>query len=253
MRCPTVGYLLLSFVVIIAWPSRDARASDTVETYLVRRSYAELYLYHGGLGRYRLDRSASALWLGGYGIVPALSVYVGAQLEPAAFDLQGGLWLGVFGTPVDTRHFDLDLGVDVGGPGPTQLQITPSLELNFDAEDDLAGWGVYARVELPIYDLGPQRGGVHPARWAPVMDLDLTVGTYIALAPGHQLLLEHALSIPAGSVPLSGLALGYNVVVSEAFELLTEVSLALPQGPDEPAGVGVMFGFVATLPATPNR
>ena len=56
-------------------------------------------------------------------------------------------WLsGIFGTPVDSDHFDLDLFLDASF-SPDEFGLTPALELNFDLAPDLEVWGVYIRVE----------------------------------------------------------------------------------------------------------
>lgn len=256
LHCPLerLAHAALVAAALLAsslWPRAEARAADTVETFDPGLSNLELYLVYDGLTRSRRKRSLGLEWVAGYGIVPAFSVYVGARMQTvfAPVDLGGELMLGVLATPLDTRHFDLDLGLDLSGPEPAQLSAAPNIELNFDAEDQLARWGTYARASLPVHGGGRLAG----SRPTVAVDLELTFGAYSSVARGHQILLEHRLVVPAMSTPGSGLALGYNVVCSEVFELLTEASVTFVDGYRLP-DVAVLVGFVATVPgAAPRR
>ena len=73
----------------------------------------------------------------------------------------------------------------------------------------------------------------------------------MTVAPGHQLLVEQRLRASPTALELPSFALGYNVVCSEVFELLSEVSVALVPG--RRPELGLVFGFVATLPDTSRR
>ncbi len=48
---------------------------------------------------------------------------------------------------------------------------------------------------------------------------------------------------------MGGLALGYNVTLSESIELINQLYLDIPQR-DDPVAVGLMIGFIATLPSS---
>ncbi len=240
-------------VALLALPSY-ARANDTVETWDVGATDVDFYLGYDGIGAPRDERATSADLMLGYGLVPNLSAYLGATIE-ADMDLaaEPTVYLGVFGTLVDTDHVDFDLFLDVsaGGPGLSSAEIAPSFELNLDASPDLATWGGYLRAGLVAYgraeDENPEAGSVGVA-------LDLNPGVYVTVADGHQVLLEYDMRLHANpeedeeAVSVGGVALGYNVTLSDALELITQAHVSIPTGGEGAAG-GVVVGFIATLPA----
>ena len=165
----------------------------------------------------------------------------------------GEISLGLFGTPLDTNHVDLDLFLDLrlGGDGFSELQIAPALELNLDLRPERELWGIFLNVAAPIYR---EISGEQEATSADVVvSIEATLGTYLTLARRHQLLLDlelafHPLASPGElSVELGSVGLGYNVALCDAIELIIEARFDLPQG-DEDFSVGLMTGFIATIP-----
>ncbi len=59
----------------------------------------------------------------------------------------------------------------------------------------------------------------------------------------------HLRNIDEKITDVGGLALGYNVTLSKSIELINQLCLDLPQQ-NEPVAVGLMIGFIATLPTS---
>ncbi len=250
----------LSFCVTAVASGGAARAADTTETFDVGATDAELYMGFDGIGNQGGEGALYGDILLGYGLVEGFSAYLGTTLSASEFFTDGNadVYLGIFGTPIDTDHLDLDLFMDVaaGGGGFDEFTVTPATELNVDVRPDTGLWGLYLRAGVPIYGhIEESEGGdLEHRRTA---DVELTPGTYWTLAERHQILLEYDMALhPAPSpderaVDVGGVALGYNVAIAGPIELVTQVYLDIPQQ-DEPATVGVMAGFIATMPS-PHR
>ncbi|NOZ01560.1 MAG: hypothetical protein GXP54_06690 [Deltaproteobacteria bacterium] len=253
--CVTISLLLLPGAVM---------AADTVETWDVGATDVDFYLGYDGIGLRRPDRTVFGDMMLGYGILDRFSAYLGMTLQgtDAFTDGTASLYLGIYGTPVDTDHFDLDLFLDVstGGDGLKEFQVSPSLEMNFDLDPDLRTWGMYLRVGFPVYGrtVFPP-GKPNTPEHEVAFHIETTAGTYWTVAEGHQLLLEYDMGLhPLPSdevygVNVGGVALGYNVCVVEdcALELINQVYFDIPQA-GENFSVGIMMGFIATLPSV-NR
>lgn len=244
-------------MALLAGAAGSARAADTVEPWDAGAFDVDLYLAFDGLGPGAPDRTYSSDVMVGYGLLPKLSIYLGTQLE-ADRDLAGvppAVYLGAFGSALQTNHVDLDLFLDLRATGLSvrDLRLGPSFEINLDAHPEMRSAGLYLRVALPLV----RRRGTEDS--APedetALALEATLGAYMHLAPGHQLLLQpDAIYRPApldGETrwELGGLALGYNVLLGERLELITQVFVDLPQR-DEEHLVGMMSGLIVTLPGT---
>lgn len=244
------------FVLMIAVYA-PARAADTVETWDVGATDVDFYCGFDGMGPEDGERGLYGDIMLGYGLVERFSAYLGTTLSANDHFTEGNadVYLGIFGTPLDTDHFDLDLFLDVGagGNGFDEFSLTPSTELNLDLEPDLGSWGIYLRAGVPVYGRFEQEesGNTEHQRAA---DVQLNPGTYLTIAHRHQVLLEYDMAFhpKAGpddhAVDIGGIALGYNVVLADPIELITQVYLDIPQE-DEQAAVGVMVGFIATMPS----
>ena len=233
------------------------RAADTVETWDPGATEVEFYLGYDGIGLAWPGQTVFADLLLGYGIVDRFSAYLGVSLQGdgSLGNGEAGVYTGVFGTAVDTDHFDLDflLNFGVGGAGLSELLVLPAAELNFDLDPQRRSFGAYLRVGVPVHGENRDSEASDDGGYRTVFDVVLNPGIYVTFAERHQLLLEynmafHVQSFEAHRVSLGGVALGYNVVLSERIELITQIYLHVPQF-DDPASVGFMTGFVATLPA----
>ncbi len=243
--------------------SGTARATDTIETFDEGAMDLELYGGVEGLGLARDDPRLFGDTTLGYGIVDRLSGYLrgaGSTNDQLAEE-SGELGTGLFGTPLDSDHVDLDLIIDlsVDSAGPA---VTPGVEINLDAAPDQAFWGAYLRAEERFAGREEATGSAPPGaaveeaaepepELAPVTAA--TLGLYLTMADDHQLLVEAnglLRNNPAEdehALDLGGVALGYNVALHESFELINQLCLDVPVREDESFAAGLVIGFIATI------
>lgn len=236
--------------------SEASWAADTVETWDVGATDVESYIGMDGLGRHKEARSYYGDMMLGYGLVDRFSAYLGTSLA-AVGGLASGFstqYFGIFGTPLDSDHLDVDLFFDMSSGGPEQrLEVRPALELNVDADPEMQTWGVYLRAPLPVYGQKFKTGAAHTS-----FHLESTLGAYAHLATSHQFLVEYVMEYhpdPAQGerrTTIGGVSVGYNVVLSDSIELINEVFLDIPQGDEKTAGA-LMTGFIATLPSPGSK
>ncbi len=234
-----------------------ASAADTTEPFDLGATDVDFYVGFDGMGPQGGERALYGDIMLGYGLTPRLSGYVGTTLSANEQFADGNadVYLGLYGTPLDTDHFDLDLFLDfsAGGDGFDDFALTPMTELNFDLTPDLGSWGLYARIALPLYGQ-PKEGD--PDEHERALDVVLNPGTYVSLGDRHQILVEYEMSFhpkateDGHTTDVGGVALGYNVSLTPdgSFELVNQVFLDIP-GKDEQAAVGVSTGFIVTLPS----
>jgi len=237
--------------------SPAANAADTIETFNPGASDVEMYVGYDGIGLDKEQRTVFGDMMLGYGLRDGLSAYAGVVLEGDDGFSTGSTtnYIGVFGTPVDSDHFDLDLIFGVSSGGPDQLfELRPVVELNLDSDPDMAGVGAYVRAPFPIYGREVS-SPIHPTdnETELTFQVETTAGAYAMLAPGHQLLVEYNMGFhPAPNdderaTDIGGVSLGYNVEVADGLELINQVFVDIPQD-DEGASFGVMTGLLATVP-----
>lgn len=238
--------------------AREARAADTIETWDAGGANVEVYMLMDGFGHGARSQALGADLLAGWGLSDRLSVYLSTSLSADGYPTAGAaeLALGVFGTPIDTDHFDVDLLLDIcaAGGGLGEFCLAPGLELNYDAAPGGTAWGLYARAGLLLTgreaDAGADPAAARPER---IVDAHATLGAYLTLDQRRQLLLEFDMTFhdrpAAGMAPaeVGGVALGYNALLTGALELISQVRLDLPQS-GERTSLGGMVGFIATLP-----
>jgi hypothetical protein len=243
----------LSLLTVLA--AAPAAAVDTVETFGKGEGDLEFYTGLDGLGADAPDQTVGGSMVMGWGVAERFSAYLATavtadgHLGAAATDLD----FGVFGTPVDTDHLDLDLMLDICSPSGDAVSVSPGLELNLDASPTMDSWGVFLGAAAAV-------SGHHADGEAPERQLDwaLGIGVYRALGPGRQLFLSYDATVrecPEPGRPSyehGGLAVGYNAVLGDTMELITEARTGFGGGGD-PSTLGFMIGFVATLagPASP--
>ena len=260
-------FLCLLLLLVSVLSSRAVFAADTVETFDVGATDVDFYVGVDGLGNERYEKTLYTDMMLGYGLIPGFSAYFGAAGESNECfgDGSGNLYFGVYGTPLDSDHVDLDLflGSDIA---PGAFSLMPSLELNFDLEPDLALWGVYVRLgevltgrdtSLPD-DEETVRVDESRTRFQFAPVTELTFGTYWTVAEGHQLLLEYDMAFAhrpdegERGAEIGGLALGYNVALGDAIEMINHLALDLPQG-GENLSVGIGTGIIVTLPSMAGK
>ncbi len=241
--CPVLRALcFVSTIYVCCLVPAICRAADTIETFDPGVSDFEIYAAYDGAGLPSEDRALGAAALLGIGIVPRFSGYlaVGSAAKEDLSDAEGALALGVFGTPVDTEHFDLDLLLDVTvhGPGFSSFHVLPIAELNLD----FPNFGVYLRTGGNLEGTAERDGGVSRN-----LSIIVNPGVYVTIRERHQLLVEYC-----GDVHLNdeiryeqaGIALGYNVALSDRVELINQVSLSIPID-DGGVSAGFMVGMIA--------
>ncbi len=252
-------FVSVAFVALIALAfalstSHRAFAADTTEVFDHGALDVDYYLGAEGLGG--ADKGLFADIFIGYGLTKRISLNTGVTfLGP--FDLQDAateFYGGIFATVLDTRHIDLDVALQVRGGGAhfNAFSLSPGFEVNFDADPDMKTWGLYLRGALPLCSRETFSGD-HPSRTHFFDDAhaEITLGAYLTLAKGHQILIEHDLEFvfqpgdDTNTVGVGGLAFGYNVVVTSTLELVTQVYLDIPQA-DERVTFGLTVGFILT-------
>lgn len=257
-----VAIFSLLLLLLAASPSF---ALDTTEPYELGASDFEFYLGAEGLGLRKYETALHADFFAAYGLTKRLSGYFGVDIQ-ANEHLGAGeaaLGFGIFGTPLDTEHVDLDLLLDasIAGAGLTSFALTPGFELNFDLQPDLALWGVYlrsgfalsARDESVSDDAATPTVNEEKRKYTPTLDIRTALGTYWTVKAGHQLFLQTDATVHLNKdralrrFELGNLALGYNVEIHEAIELINQISLDIPQG-KERASAGFMSGIIVTMP-----
>ena len=257
----TLRFTPLALFAFIFLHSTASPAADTIETWDVGASDLEFYSGYAGLGRSSPSaRSTHGDMLLGFGLLPRFSAYLDLNLSANGHgnDARTTPQLGLFGTVVDSPHFDVDLLFDLSNENDC-LQFAPAVEINVDADPDMSSVGSYFRVGLPFGGAGSQsdeasRLSPEPMDWL----VESSVGLYATVAHGHQLLLQLDFEFhpdppeKQGEYRLGGLALGYNFALTDSFELIHEVYLDAPSNSTAPVDTSLMVGFIATLPSAPT-
>ena len=239
--------------LLLVGTAPPALALDTTEPFDLGVSNAEVYLGYGGLGVGPADRELSSEMVLGYGLTPGFSAYLATCTAVAEQNLRGGtdLCLGLFGTAVDTDHFDLDLMLDLeaSGEGMNALGLAPGIELNYDRDPDMASWGLFLRTGVAAYG---QDAELETADVRRVVDLGVHPGAYYRLNERHELLVEFDVALGLGrdrdpADDTRGVAFGLNSMITPEIELITQLHRGLPQDGEDGAW-DLNVGFVATLP-----
>ncbi len=254
-------------------PASSALAGDTLELFEIGATDFEFLISYNGIGKEQRERGFGGKLLLGYGLTDWLSgkLVVGAEGNENFMEGTGGFTFGIFSTPLDTEHADLDLGLDIGldglepgGAGPAEhftagFAFTPYLELNLDSLGDMGemgGHGAYLVLSEVLTGRDESRadgqeGGESIFKTTP--HTDLTLGAYYSVAEGRQLFISynmifnHRNAEDEHKTEVGGVALGYNFFVAERLEIITEVFFDIPQA-DEEFGVNFLVGLIATLP-----
>lgn len=234
--------------LFLALHTEPCRAADTVEPFDPGVSDFEMYAGYYGIGRESKERRLGIEAVLGAGVTTRFSAYVVAGLgavedlsEPEAF-----LGAGVFGSPLDTEIFDLDLllGIALDGKALSCFHVLPGLEMNLD----FSRFGFYLRAGAHVWG-EPAPDENQDADTSTTAAVFLNPGAYLTVREKHQLLIEYDMGIlPAEDSPveIGGIALGYNLAVSDVIELINQVYMSIPYD-GAPFFVGLSTGFVASF------
>ncbi len=246
----------LSLVLVVLLGCVPAKAADTTETWDAGAANIDFYLGFDGIGRGEEGAIAGDIMIG-YGLVDRLSAYLGLSLEAAnrLSKNSGDLRLGIFGTPLESDHFDMDLFLEIGAAGPAfdKFRMAPAVELNLDLDPDRSSAGLYLRTAVSLHARSESEFPEDDDNTL-AFDIEGVLGAYLTVAAGHQLLVEfdtifHRHPLESGrSAEIGGIALGYNVVLNPAIEIISQLYIGIP-GNNERFSAGVMIGLIATLPA----
>lgn len=253
---PKSRHLLLPAALALAlMAASPARAANTIQNFDEGASYFEGHISFDGIGLDQYQMQFGVQGILGFGITTSVSAYIG--VTGAANELFGAGTLtgnlGLFWTPLDTDHLDLDLLLDVGA-GTAGFTLSPGLELNLDIKPEraLAGlyivlWESFTGRDLSTQDnpLTPKDETASEFELAPSTSLSL--GTYLTVAEVHQLHLVFDMTFrhnaASGEIAneVGGVALGYNIMVTDEIELINQVYLNIPQG-SESFSAGLSLG-----------
>lgn len=233
-------------------------AADTTEVWAAGELEFDLVLSHQGAGRAADQRSLSNTLLVGYGVTDRISLFGGMVLEADEAFAEGEIWpyLGVMAAALDSDHLDLDLILETGASTlrPGDLELWPGLELNLDLAPDQARLGLYTLIGLPLGWAG--LGSSTRVGSAPELRLDLTVGAYLTVAPGHQLFLASgSLVLLRGQDAPAGLeettaVVGYNVQLSAWLEWVNQVGVQVDHASGWRPGLVVESGVLMVIDTT---
>lgn len=250
-----IGSYSLTGVILLF--TVHVEAADTLEVFDSGAADLELHFSAGGFGSGTGEEAAGGELVAGYGLADRVSLYSGAALEIAdgIASLNGGYSLGVYGTPLETDHIDVDIVAGInGGKGLGDLAFKPGIEINLDRHPEMMSFGLYVDVFFMIRPTDDGEPTCECSSWRGSLDIPCTTGIYYTLVEDHQLLIQHDLylsdTLKNSSVAGSILALGYNVVLTDEIELISEVSVGFTDGERWGwgcSGLGFSIGVVATL------
>ncbi len=245
----------LTSCALFALLTSNAFALDTVEAFDEGLTDAEMYISGGNLNLDRAYKTVGSEIVLGAGLPGGANLTAGLSLEGDGYlNGAGAGALGIFGTVIDTVHFDLDLMLNAGFSA-TDIELAPGLELNIDQNNDMSGFGFFSGINLVMghRETAKGEGEIN-------MDLSFTPGLYYTIAEGNQVLVGTEMTLHLDpedgqdDFEFNAVGLGYNVELVSGFELITEMGVAFDQGEKEDElGFNVSVGFVATLPSASGK
>jgi len=250
-------HLLSAAALVLALVAAPpARAANTIQNFDEGASYFEGHLAFDGIGLSDLEMQWTVQGILGFGITDSISAYIGvtgtANEVFGAGTLTGNL--GVFWNPLDTDHVDLDLLLDIGA-GTRGFTLSPGIELNLDIKPERALTGLYI-VMWESFTGRDESVKDNPAtpykdeavsKFTLAPSTSLSLGTYLTLAERHQLhvvfdmTFRHNAASTEKANDVGGIALGYNIMLTDQIELINQVYLDIPQD-SESFSVGLSVG-----------
>jgi hypothetical protein len=245
-------------VLAILAGGRDAAAAGSARTYGV--GILDLKV-SAGFDGYNPDGYKKNLFSDvvlKYGVKDRFSAYVAASILSDDYpgEKKGRAAMGLSGTPVDLRHFNVNLGFDVTVDSD-RFSLVPKLQLNLDLGTRVGKMGVYFKLEESLASSAAETGAasirdaVNSLRFTP--ETGLTVGTSWALVRGHQLAIEYDMDFARtrlqtpNAAEIAGISIGYNVRLTDHIKTFYKVSLDIP-GAGGDFNAGLKVGFAVNLP-----
>lgn len=253
-RCSIIRVGLAAALALFLWVGvSDTQAADTVETWDVGATDVDYYMGIGGLGLPRQDGGVFGDLLLGYGLAERFSGYVGIALTADRNLGQSDPehYLGLFGTPVETDHFDLDIFLNFAGSA-TGYAIAPSVELNLDRDPDMSSYGLFLRSG-PVFSNLPADPEVEGSEDRIGTTWRFTPGVYWSVSPRSQLFFQYSNGYVASpeegqdNWDVGQMQVGYNIFLTEAIELITEINWDAKKT-DGVTPWGGFVGIIVTLP-----
>ena len=203
----------------------------------------------------------------GYGVADFMTIGTSFDISNAA-EFTGtyfGFSFNTLFTPLDTEHFDIDFDISftmMTSGNFMGYNLTPTLEFNYDTDNDMSLFGAYMRLAFPMYSggvwidpedptpvaLDPDDDGVRTD-----FSFEITLGLYYMIMPGHQLIVEGGpvisnMAKKLGTRSTDGfVSLGYNIMAMDNFEVTSEVRIDIPEGGDD-VSAAIMVGAIIDLP-----
>ncbi len=214
--------LTLALLLCTATP---ALALDTLEPFPEKASSVEFYLGYDGIGKKAKDGGVfTQNFQFDYGITDKFSLYLASEIAVSndIASRDAGLTIGAYYPVLDTLHFDIDVGMEVGANiYGMSMNAKPYLELTFDLNEERT-WGLYLLA-------GESIGGAAGEGFTLATEID--VGTYFTIKETHQILLGYSMALhhqPGWAFEGSTIAAGYNVMLNDNIELVIELGFNLP-------------------------
>ncbi|MBO4350910.1 MAG: hypothetical protein J6A01_08205 [Proteobacteria bacterium] len=222
------------------------------------------------IGLINLHKGAKPAWESdiyvGYGALEFMTISTGLSMATDEAFADGGIGLNfdLLFTPLDTENFDIDFHVNFGWGG--NFVMTPGLELNFDSDNEMSGFGAFLNLDFPMYsghvaknprDLGNDDDDGRLEEVKTDFTFALSLGLYYTFMEGNQLLAQGGINIPRMAEKLGErrtdgfVAVGYNVEVMENFEIVSEVRIDIPDRkvkPKEDVSAAITVGAIIDLP-----
>ena len=143
------GIGTFSIAISILMFTAHVEAADTLEVFDPGATDLELQFCAGGFGSWAGKEAVGGQLVAGFGIADRVSIYSGAalQIDDDFGSLCGRYSLGVYGTPLETDHVDLDVIMGINGSkGLGDLEFAPGFEINLDRHPEMLSFGLYVDI-----------------------------------------------------------------------------------------------------------
>jgi len=257
---------ILTLILLLLPTLCFAQSTTTVNTYElydVGATDFELYMDFTGLGLGKYEKTISTSALLGYGFNDRFSGYFyGIAMANEYFnEASGGLGFGLLSGLIQTERIELDLIFNIETFAFSSFSLNPFIEFNYYFDKEKwrnSGFYIWLGETITGRDDStpddPTTTTIEAVTdYSIIASTDLLFAAYYSLYEKHRLLLQfdmlfnHYTNPGEDIVGIGGVALGYNVFITDTIELLTSLSFDIPQeGEDFSVGIGA--GLVIGMP-----